>query len=323
MVSNREIRRLFNLYAELLLLHEQDERLAALLSGAAYRMRRVSAEIVRLNKGDLSELFRAEIISLIDELKTTGTIETLDELIQLTPSGLFEMMRIKGIGGKKLAVLWKMGHIDTIDVLLQACKKHLITDLPGFGKKTQENIIAAIESYREHRDHFHYASVADTAIGLVHTLKKIFKKNEFSLCGDVRRQTTTVAGIEIITDLPQQKFNDKLLRKNLIIQSVRKGETNGHTIEEIPVRIYHVQDQFHLALFRRTGSEAHVEKVLKKLRGKVTYRSDDDVYKKAGLPYIVPEMRENVAEWRFAHNNEDLIKSEDIRGVVHNHTKWR
>ena len=322
MVSNREIRRLFNLYAELLLLHGQDERLATLLSGAAYRMRRIAEEVVRLNKGDLSELFRPGIISLIDELKMTGTIETLDELIQLTPSGLFEMMRIKGLGGKKLAVLWKVGHIDTIDALLEACKKHLITDLPGFGKKTQQNIIAAIESYRDHLDRFHYASVADTAIELVQALKKIFKKNEFSLCGEVRRQATTVAGIEIITDLPRQKFNDKLLRKNLIIQSFRKGETNGHTLDEIPVRIYHVRDQFPFALFQRTGSEAHVENVLNKLGGKVTYRSEEDVYKKAGLRYILPEMRENVAEWRFAHKNEDLIKSEDIRGVVHNHTRW-
>ena len=322
MASNREIRRLFSLYAELLLLHGQDERLAALLSGAAYRIRRIGEEVVRLNKRDLAELFRPEIVSLIDELKKTGTIEALDELIQLTPSGLFEMMLIKGLGGKKLAVLWKVGHIDTIDALLDACKKHLITDLPGFGKKTQQNIVAAIESYRDHLDRFHYASVADSAKGLLQSLKKIFKKNEFSLCGEVRRQTTTVAGIEIITDLPQTKLNDKSLRKNLIIQSLRKGETNGHTLDEIPVRIYHVKDQFAFALFKHTGNEAHVENVLKKLGGKMTYRSEEDIYKKAGLPYILPEMRENVAEWKFVHKNEELVTSEDIRGVVHNHTRW-
>jgi len=322
MASNREIRRLFSLYAELLLLHGQDERLAALLSGAAYRIRRIGEEVVRLNKRDLAELFRPEIVSLIDELKKTGTIEALDELIQLTPSGLFEMMLIKGLGGKKLAVLWKVGHIDTIDALLDACKKHLITDLPGFGKKTQQNIVAAIESYRDHLDRFHYASVADSAKGLLQSLKKIFKKNEFSLCGEVRRQTTTVAGIEIITDLPQTKLNDKSLRKNLIIQSLRKGETNGHTLDEIPVRIYHVKDQFAFALFKHTGNEAHVENVLKKLGGKMTYRSEEDIYKKAGLPYILPEMRENVAEWKFVRKNEELVTSEDIRGVVHNHTRW-
>jgi DNA polymerase (family X) len=54
----------------------------------------------------------------------------------------------------------------------------------------------------------------------------------------------------------------------------------------------------------------------------MTYRSEEDIYKKAGLPYILPEMRENVAEWKFVRKNEELVTSEDIRGVVHNHTRW-
>src|SRR5438270_181480 len=100
MISNREITRLFNLYAELLLLHNKDERLAALLSGAAYRINKMTENATELSKKSLSRLFRAEIVSALNELKSRGTMEALDELIQLTPQGLFEMMRIKGLGGK-------------------------------------------------------------------------------------------------------------------------------------------------------------------------------------------------------------------------------
>ena len=87
MPSNREISRLFSLYAELLLLHKKDERLAVLLSGAAYRLRNISEEVISLNKQKLSELFRPEINSLFIKLQRKGTIESLDELIQLTPQG--------------------------------------------------------------------------------------------------------------------------------------------------------------------------------------------------------------------------------------------
>src|SRR4051812_30147557 len=124
MVSNREIRRMFNLYAELLLLHGNDQRFAGLLSGAAFRTRRISEDIMAVDAQSLSKLFRPEIISVLKELRKTGTIEALDELVQLTPPGLFDMMRIKGLGGKKLSVLWKTAKIDTIDDLLKACKNN-------------------------------------------------------------------------------------------------------------------------------------------------------------------------------------------------------
>ena len=93
-MSNREISRLFNLYAELLLLHQKDERFSALLSGAAYRLRNISEDVIKLNKQELSNLFRTQVISVIEELQNTQTIEALDELIQLTPQGLFEMMPV-------------------------------------------------------------------------------------------------------------------------------------------------------------------------------------------------------------------------------------
>jgi DNA polymerase (family 10) len=322
MVSNREIRRLFALYAELLLLHQRNEKLAKLLSGAGYRIGKLPTEVTQLTKAEVSNSFRPEIVAILDEAKKTGTIEALDELIQLTPTGLFEMMRIKGLGGKKLAVLWKLGHIDTIEALLDACKKHLITGLPGFGKRTQDNIIAAIESYRDHLDRFHFASVADAAAELIQSLNRLFKKNQLSLCGDVRRQSTTVESIEIITDIPAKNFNDKSLRRVLMIESSNKSESKGHTLDEIPVRIYHVKDQFAFQLFKRTGNESHVKRVISKTSGKINYRSEEEIYKKVGLPFIVPEMREDLAEWDFANDIGELIATQDIRGVVHNHTRW-
>jgi DNA polymerase (family 10) len=322
MLSNREIRRLFTLYAELLLLHNSDEKLAGLLSGAAYKLRNTSEQLTDLSKAELLKKFRPEIIGIIQNIKTQGTIGALDELIQLTPGGLFEMMRIKGLGGKKLSILWKAG-IDTMDALLEACKNNIVKGIPGFGEKSQLNIMKAIEEYNGNSDRFHYASVADEADALVEALKKLLKTAFIRLCGDIRRKATTVSAIEILTTVPAGKFSVSGLRKWIIVQSTSNEQTTGHTLDETPVNIYHTTiTNFYIDLFKRTGNEGHVNKVLHKISNLEKATSEEVIYEKAGLPFILPEMREDVAEWDFRKEPDDLITFKDIKGVVHNHTTY-
>jgi len=214
MPSNQEISRQFRLYAELLLLHGEDERLADYLAGAAYRLTRLEEG---LSSKTLPTLFHPSIVAFIREFETTGTIATLEELIQLTPAGLFDMMRIKGLGGKKLHKLWRVAKIDSVEKLLAAAHAGKIHDIPGFGVKTEQNIIAAISSINDQTAHFYYADVADIADGLVKALRVLWETSEVGLCGDIRRQSTTVERIDIVT-------SDKALLKafDLVIVSVHQ-----------------------------------------------------------------------------------------------------
>ncbi len=322
MASNREISRLFNLYAELLLLHNKNEDLSKQLSGSAYRLRNMD-EVGGLPKDELGKLFRPTIIRFIEELKMSGTIEELDELIQLTPAGLFEMMRIRGLGGKKLSILWKRAKIDTLEGLLSAAKNNELTNIPGFGLKTQQNIIHNIEAYTGNKDRFHYASVADLASMIVKALQTVLKTKLISLCGEIRRQATTVPGIEILGAIKPKELAVSAIRKFLIIQSSNNNQTNAHTLDEAPVTIYHTNtDTFYHELFLRTGNDGHVKKVLNKLKAKGTFRSEEEIYKNAKLPFVLPEMREDVGEWNFGNEKQQLVSVEDIRGVIHNHTTW-
>jgi DNA polymerase (family 10) len=323
MLSNREISRLFSLYAELLLLHKKDERLAALLSGASYRLRNITESVTQLSHKDLLKQFREEIVTILNEIKQSGTAAALEELIELTPQGLFEMMRIKGLGGKKLSVLWNDAGIDSIKALLAACRKNKVAAIPGFGIKTQENIIKQIEAYHAQENHFHYATVAASATALVKTLQQIFKTKLVSLCGEVRRQALTVECIEIITAISAKDFDTKAVRRIMIIQSSNKEQTQAHTLDEIPVTIYHTtKTKFYYELFLKTGNEKHIKKVSAKLKQQSNYPSEESIYKAVNLPYIIPEMREDVAEWSFNKDINQLITVEDIKGVVHNHTTW-
>jgi len=320
MIPNKEIRRIFNLYSELLDLHRKDANFAKVLSSAAYYTRRIGEDIMSLDKSGISKLFRPAIVRLLSELQKTGTIAALDELIQLTPAGLFELMRIKGLGGKKLAVIWHVLKIDTMEDLLKACQQNKLSQIRGFGARTESNIIKAIESYTSHLDHFRYGAVADAADNLVLNLQKIGKTRLISLCGDIRRKTTTLARIEI---LAAKKFMAASLKKYMIVQSSTKTETKGISVDEIPVAIYHTAPaEYFPDLFRRTGHENHVKKVLSKLKGKLPSGSEEAIYAKARLPFIPPEMREDNAEWDFEGKPEDLVTLKDIKGVVHNHTTY-
>jgi len=156
---------------------------------------------------------------------------------------------------------------------------------------------------------------------LVAVLQKVCKTKLVSLCGEIRRQSLTVAGIEIIAAATAKKLADKEIKRFLLVESSSPSETKAHTLDEIPVTIYHVGvAEFYEQLFRRTGNEEHVNKVLAKIKGNVALSSEEEIYKKAKYSYVIPEMRENVAEWQPL--NSPLLELKDIRGVVHNHTTW-
>lgn len=323
MLSNREISRLFGLYAELLQLHEKESRLSDLLSGAAYRIGRMDDSVAEMQDSELKEQFRPELVKIIKASKTNGVIENLEELIQLTPQGLFDMMRIKGLGGKKLALLWKTAKIESVEALAEACRKNIISKIPGFGIKTEQNILAGIEALNSSKNRYHYADVADTADALVGTLQQIFDTPLLSLCGEVRRMNTTVESIEILAALSPKELKSPSVKKVLNVQQANDGITLGHTLDELPVKIYYCQPkEFYTHLFYKTGSDAHVKRI-REITGKSESEiSEEAIYATAGFPYIVPELREDVAEWDYLRSSEPLITLTDIKGVVHNHTTW-
>jgi DNA polymerase (family X) len=143
-----------------------------------------------------------------------------------------------------------------------------------------------------------------------------------SLCGEARRQTTTVAAVEILAAIGLKKLNVKSVGRSMILQSSTNKVTRGHTIDEIPVIIYHTDKKnFDEELFRRTGNESHVKKVLSRIKTKAAF-SEPALYKAAKLKFIPPEMREDIGEWQFVKQKSALLEVDDIKGVVHNHTTW-
>jgi DNA polymerase (family 10) len=104
------------------------------------------------------------VSSKLIEINLTGTFQDLQQLIHKTPEGIFKLLKIKGLGPKKIKTLWKEHHIDTIELLLEACENNSLASFKGFGNKTQESILNAIHFTLAHAHDMLYADAEKCAL---------------------------------------------------------------------------------------------------------------------------------------------------------------
>ncbi|MGZ5243092.1 MAG: PHP domain-containing protein, partial [Bacteroidia bacterium] len=258
----------------------------------------------------------------IVQIQKTGSYEELDRLVQLTPPGLLELMKINGLGGKKIHTLWKVAGITSPEELIQACEENKLTVLKGFGKKTQENIIELIEFYFESKDQFMYAEAEYEADKIIRFLENNKDVEKVSETGEMRRKMPIIRQIDILVQLKDKKGLDKVLADAELVLNINEGSVSS-AIMEIPVVFHQADgDKWGAELLRTTGSEEHINQLDKKSFAKAF--SEEDIYAKNGWPYIIPEMRENRNEKEMAEAvaAENIVTNDDLLGCLHNHSTY-
>lgn len=299
------------LTAQLLELHGENPFKTKALSNAAYRLDKTGMD---LQGKSLDELAAIEgigkgIAAKIYELQENGTTKELAELMAKTPSGVIEMLGIKGIGPKKVAQLWKELGVETPGELHYACKENRLVDLKGFGAKTQDAVRKSIEFSMASQGKFHYATVAGFADGLVEFIKKQTGSELVSLAGAIRRQSIIIEKIDVLVagDISNLSFE------------------NFDNPYAVKVDVHHCEEEeFYAALFRLTGSAAHLKQLNTMPRENEDDSSEEAIYESYGLDYIEPELREGQGEIVLAQHHQlpELIEVSDLRGNLHNHSKW-
>jgi DNA polymerase (family X) len=299
------------LTAQLLELHGENPFKTKALSNAAYKLDKTGIDLSGKTPEELAavEGIGKSIAGKIYELQQTGTTKELAELMEKTPTGVIEMLGIKGIGPKKVAQLWKELAVESPGELLYACKENRLVDLKGFGTKTQDSVRKAIEFSMANKGKFHYATVEAFAFGLEEFIKEKIGSEFVSLTGDIRRQSLIIDKIELVvagdlSNLNLEEFENPLQVKVEI-----------HECEE---------DEFYEALFQHTGSKEHLKQLRTMHRSEDDNSSEEAIYESYGLNYIEPEIREGIGEILLAqhHMLPELIEESDLRGNLHNHSKW-
>ncbi len=323
-----------------------------------------AARSVNSLDGDIEQLTRegklkgvpglgSTIIRRIEEAIETGHITFYDELAATTPPIKLEMMRIQGMGPKKINAIYNQLHVTSIPDLVQAIKDNKVAALPGFGKKTQDKILQGIAFLEQHADRFLYPVAEEEAAHIQTVLATMPAVLRLQVAGSLRRRRETVKDIDIVASVEDSAGND--IRREIMdvftsqptVQAITgKGETKSSVVlySGINMDLRVVDDsQFPYTLHHFTGSKEHHIPLRRRalgmgmtindyglFRGKephlelIPCKDETDFYAALGMDYIEPELREDMGEIEAAvnHTLPVLVQESDLRGVLHVHSTW-
>ena len=291
------------------------------------------------------------IAEKITELVATGQLAYFESLKAEFPPGLFAMFELQGLGPKKIKALWETLGVTTVPELEKACKDGRVAELPGFGKKTSDNILAAIQSRAKHAGRFRLGSIAADAERMVAELRELPEVFQAAIAGSYRRRKEVVGDLDFIvaTNTPEavsEFFVQHEMVESVIAHGPTKSSVRFRSGIQADLRVVK-SAEYPFALNYFTGSKEH--NILMRQRALARgwtlneYRlalaekpetrnqkpetppeihDEPGLYRALGLDYVEPELREACGEFAAAeaHTLPDLIETENLRGTFHNHT---
>jgi DNA polymerase (family X) len=281
----------------------------------------------------------------LHEMATTGGLQFHQKLRAEFPEGLFKLFELQGLGAKKIKVLHRDLGISSIEELKQACLANKIAGTPGFGAKTQSNLLEAIAHKESYAGIFRLGAVASSVEYFLKLLREHPDILRVAVCGSYRRAKETVHDIDLLvaTAFPAEVISDFTTFPG-IQKVLAHGDTKASVILESGLQcdLRAVSNtQFPFALQYFSGSKEH-NVALRQLALRkgwslneydFTSVRDDaeplpqiheekDIYQALGLQFIEPELRENLGEIEAAQQGAlpRLIEWANLRGTFHNHT---
>lgn len=313
---------------------------------------RKAANVLELDPRSLAEM--DDILTLkgigkgtgavITDLLEKGESELLKELEETVPKGLVPLLKIPGLGGKKIAKLREALGIDSVESLRDACAAEEVSKVPGFGKKTEDNLLAEIELLGTRQGKFPIWQVEKVVSFVEQELQGIPEITRFSVAGSYRRTEEQSSDVDfiIVTDEPSV-VREKLLASLPLTATIAAGDAKLSVTLDLEEQIdadfrFVKAEQFASAIHHFTGSKDHNVRMrqLAKSRGLkiseygvedeegvvTTFESEEQFFSHFNLPFIPPALRRNGSEIDRVDELAGLIALEDIRSDLHMHTTW-
>lgn len=337
-MTNKDIASLFKLTASLLELHDENQFKIRTYTNAVFNIERLESSLFDKDLLELESLdgIGKGLARAIIEIQQKGTFSIFEELRSKTPVGILEMMNLKGIGPKKIKIVWKELNIENTDQLLEACKQGNLAKIKGFGEKTQESIKKNLEFAIGQRGKMLYADVESHANNLMQYLRGTFPTLKIEFTGAIRRKMDVLESVELIMNTTDSELVKDILQEDDTVEintrssgpfSLRGTFTNTdfnwHIRFSEPSNFQKAGMFFtgsgkHLAAIRKDGITLSQHLSLNKIESEVA------AYKEFGLPYIVPEMREGTFELMFSEDKipGELLEIEHLKGPFHNHSTY-
>jgi DNA polymerase (family 10) len=349
-MQNSEIARQFEQLADLLEIDGANPFRLRAYRNAARTISGQSAEVAALageGRAALMELpgIGKDLAEKIEQIVETGELPQLVELKERIPAGILDMLRLPGMGPKKVAVLFHDLGLETLDALKAAAEEGRVSELKGFGKKTEQTILANIDRVAEAGLRSLLADAKPAAEQIVADLLRLKSVRQAAVAGSCRRCRETVGDLDVLVTAAQsQEAMDRLAGHELVSEVLARGETKQRVRLksgiELDLRVV-PEDSFGAALQYFTGSKEHNIVMRRRAQERnlklneyglfpatdedqpaVAGRTEEEIYAALDLPWIPPELRENRGEFERAEKHElpELLTLADIQGDLHMHT---
>ena len=260
--------------------------------------------------------------SVVEEVVRTGKSRYLDELRKQYPPGIFELLRVPRLGLKKIGLLHDKLGVGSLDDLEAACRAGRLTSLRGFGEKTQQKILEGIAYARKRQSNFLLPVGIEVGETIRQQLALIDAIENGEVSGSVRRRLEVIRNVNIAVATRDPKSVSRALAKVVAdLEEVDESTFKGIARNEIEV-YFHLASprEFGSTLLRTTGSEEFVRALLERAGDKPA-KTEEEIFERAGVPYVPPERRENADDLNRKRRRA-LVKLEDIRGTFHVHTTF-
>jgi len=283
-----------------------------------------------------------ELAAKIVEILETGTAQALEKLKEKVPAGVIEMLKIQGLGPKRVSTLYHELKIESLAALKEAAEAGRIQALAGFGVKTEQHIREALAALSQRPARVSIALARPLVESLLDDLQQVAGVAEVAVAGSYRRSKETVGDIDIlVTTEEDSPVMERFVSFDDVGQVLARGPTKSSIVlrSGLQVDLRRVaQESFGAALQYFTGSQPHNIAIRRIGRqrglkineygvfsadGRVAGDTEESVYRALGLPWVPPELREDRGEIEAAREGRlpGLIELADIKGELHSHTK--
>lgn len=324
-MNNAQIADHFSLLAKLMDIHGENAFKAKSYSSAAFAIDKLPAE--------LSDTPRERIAGIrgigdsaarkVVELLDTGQLTVLNELVAKTPPGVLEMLQIKGLGPKKITVIWKEMEIETLGELLYACKENRLKMYKGFGEKTQHSVMEAIEFYNQHRGSFLYAQMETAAPLLLQFFEEIFPDAQVAFTGAYKRMLETVEVLELVITASPGLVQQTLRAPEFELKDVQDHQLQYQSASGIKLKIHCTDTGNFIQTIFFNGCSAEFAAAFP-ASNYAGCSTEEALFEQAGIPFIPDYLREDPSIISRIQKQPlpALIEPGDIRGIIHSHSNW-
>ncbi|MEZ4462111.1 MAG: DNA polymerase/3'-5' exonuclease PolX [bacterium] len=299
-----------------------------------------------MDEGDITKIegIGKSIAREVEALRETGVSPAHAELLEQLDPGLLDVMKVQGLGPKRIKLLYDKLGVSNLDLLRQAAQSGKIAELEGMGAKTQEKILHELERLEETSGRTPLPAARAMAVAIRDQLAKVEGVTQLEVAGSIRRGRETVGDIDIVVASSDghMAIFDKFVSLPEVGEVLVRGDTKTsarlRSGIQVDVRVV-TPTQFGAALHYFTGSKEHHVKLrtrAKKMGLKineygvfpresdqpVASQTEEELYQVLGLDFIPPEIREGTDEIDRAENHTlpALIELGQVRGDIHMHT---